>query len=142
MNLKAKVYVENQKKRVLEALNARLMRLKEKGLKDEMIQKDATIRKLRAQVRKADYRLTSIAAQEKRNQERAQAKLDREAAERAAQEAASIEAGKGEPEKKEKKAKKEKPEKQAKPEGKAEGKKEKKQQKEKPEKGAEKEEKG
>ena len=38
MNLRAKVYVENQKKRVLEALNARLERLKEKGLKEDLIQ--------------------------------------------------------------------------------------------------------
>jgi hypothetical protein len=142
MNLKAKVYVENQKKRVQEALNNRLTLLKEKGLKDSQIQKDATIRKLKAQLRKADYRLGSIAAQEKLNQARAQAKLDREAAKKAAKEAAPVETGKEEPEKKEKKAKKEKPEKQGKPEGKAEGKKEKKQPKEKPEKGPEPEGKG
>ena len=146
MNLKAKVYVENQKKKVREALNVRLARLKEKGLKEDIIQKDATVRKLRAQVRKADYRLASIAAQEKLNQERAQAKLEKQAAEKAAKEAPPIKAEKGEPEKKEKKAKKEKQgkqEKQAKPEGKEEGKKEKKEKKEKPEKpkkGPEKEE--
>jgi hypothetical protein len=140
MNLKAKVYVENQKKRVLEALNARLARLKEKGLKEDIIQKDATVRKLKAQLRKADHRLASIAAQEKLNQERVQAKLDRQAAEKAAKEAPQAEAEKVEPEKKEKKAKKEKKEKQAKPEGKAEGKKEKKEKQEKPKKAPEKEE--
>jgi hypothetical protein len=148
MNLKAKVYVENQKKRVQEALNVRLARLKEKGLKEDIIQKDATVRRLRAQVRKADYRLASIAAQEKLNQERAQAKLEKQAAEKAAKEAPQIEAEKGEPEKKEKKAKKEKQEKQAKPakpakpEGKGEGKKEKKEKQEKPKKGPEKEDGG
>jgi len=140
MNLKAKVYVENQKKRVLEALNARLARLKEKGLKEDIIQKDATVRKLKAQLRKADHRLASIAAQEKLNQERVQAKLDRQAAEKAAKEAPQAEAKKVEPEKKEKKAKKEKQEKQEKPEGKAEGKKEKKEKQEKPKKAPEKEE--
>ena len=140
MNLKAKVYVENQKKRVLEALNARLVRLKEKGLKEDIIQKDATVRKLKAQLRKADHRLASIAAQEKLNQERVQAKLDRQAAEKAAKEAPQAEAKKVEPEKKEKKAKKEKQEKQEKPEGKAEGKKEKKEKQEKPKKAPEKEE--
>jgi outer membrane biosynthesis protein TonB len=140
MNLKAKVYVENQKKRVQEALNARLERLKEKGLKEDLIQKDATVRKLKAQVRKADHRLASIAAQEKLNQERVQAKLDKQAAEKAAKEAPQPEAEKGEPEKKEKKAKKEKREKQAKPEGKVEEKKEKKEKPEKPKKAPEKEE--
>jgi hypothetical protein len=137
MNLKAKVYVESQKKRVQEALKARLARLKEKGLKEDIIQKDATVRKLKAQVRKADYRLASIGAQEKLNQERAQAKLDKLAAEKAAKEAPQLEAEKGAPEKKEKKAKKEK---QAKPEGKAEGKKEKKEKQDKPKKAPEKEE--
>jgi hypothetical protein len=140
MNLKAKVYVENQRKKVREALNVRLARLKEKGLKEDIIQKDATVRKLRAQVRKADYRLASIEAQEKLNQERAQAKLEKQAAEKAAKEAPPIKAEKGEPEKKEKKAKKEKQEKLAKPEGKGEGKKEKKEKQEKPKKGPEKEE--
>ncbi len=137
MNLKAKVYVENQKKRVQEALDVRLARLKEKGLKEDIIQKDATVRKLKAQVRKADYRLASIAAQEKLNEERAQAKMDKQAAEKAAKEAPPLEEEKGEPEKKEKKAKKEK---QAKPEGKGEAKKEKKEKQEKPRKGPEKEE--
>jgi len=163
MNLKAKVYVENQKKTVQEALNVHLARLKEKGLKEDIIQRDATIRKLKAQLRKADYRLASIAAQEKLNQERAQAKLEKQAAKKAAQEGPPIEAEKGEPGKKEKKAKKEKqgkqekqakpggkeegkkekkekPDKQAKPEGKEEGMKEKKEKPEKPKKGPEKEE--
>lgn len=135
MNLKAKVYVENQKKRIQGKLNARLVLLKEKGLKVDVIQKDAKIRQLKAQVRKMDYRLASIAAQEKLNQERAQAKIDKLAAEKAAKEAPKEEAAKKEPEKKEKKAKKEKGEKQPKPGGKAEGKpEEKKEKKEKPEK--------
>ena len=143
MNLKAKVYVENQKKRIEEKLKARLALLKEKGQKEDVIQKDAGVRQLKAQVRKMDYRLAAIAAQEKLNQDRAQAKIDRLAAEKAAKEAPPEEAEKKEPEKKEKKAKKEKPEKTpkaegkagAKPAGKAEGKpEEKKEKKEKPEK--------
>jgi hypothetical protein len=140
MNLKAKVYVENQKKKVQESLNARVARLKKKGLKEDMIQKDATVRKLKAQVRKADYRLASIAAQEKLNQERAQAKMDKLAAVKAAQEIPQPDAEKGAPEKKEKKAKKEKQDKQAKPEEKAAGKKEKKEKQDKPKKAPEKEE--
>jgi hypothetical protein len=122
MNLKAKVYVENQKKRIEEKLKARLALLKEKGQKEDVIQRDAGVRQLKAQVRKMDYRLAAIAAQEKLNRERAQAKMERLAAEKAAREAPQEEAPKKEPEKKEKKGKKEKAEKPPKAEGKAQGK--------------------
>jgi hypothetical protein len=133
MNLRAKVYVENQKKSIQEKLSARLAMLKEKGLKDGAIPRDATVRKLKALVRKMDRRLASIAAQEKLAQDRAQAKIDKVAAEKAAKEAPKAGAGKAEPEKKEKKGKKEKGEKQPKAEGKGEGKPEgKKEKKEKP----------
>ena len=139
MNLKAKIYVENQKKRIQEQLAARLARLKEKGLKDPVILRDATVRRLKALVRKMDSRLAAIAALEKITQERAQAKIDKAAAEKAAKEAPKAEPGKkGEGEKKEKKVKKEKGEKppkgEGKPEGKPEGKKEKKEAPAKPEK--------
>jgi len=133
MNLRAKVYVENQKKKTQEELSTRLARLKEEGAKDRDTQRDATVRKLKALVRKMDYRLASIAAQEKLSQERAQAKIDKLNAEKAAKEAPKAGAAKAEPEKKEKKAKKEKGEKQPKGEGKAEGKPEaKKEKKERP----------
>jgi hypothetical protein len=133
MNLRAKVYVENQKKKIQEELSTRLARLKEEGGKDRDIQRDATVRRLKALVRKMDYRLASIAAQEKLGQERAQAKIDKLNAEKAAKEAPKAGAAKAEPEKKEKKGKKEKGEKQPKGEGKAEGKPEaKKEKKEKP----------
>lgn len=127
MNLRAKIYVEKQKGNVQEKLNARLTLLKEKGLEDKLIQRDATLRQLKAQLRKANFRLARIAAQERLNQERAQAKIDKPALEKAAKEArkaakAALKtaARKAEPEKKEKKAKKEK---QAEPGGKAKGKK-------------------
>jgi hypothetical protein len=122
MNLRAKVYVENQKKSIQDKLSARLVLLKERGLKEDVIQRDAGVRQLKAQVRKMNYRLAAIAAQEKLNQDRTQAKIDKLAAEKAAKEAPKEEAPKKVPEKKEKKAKKEKGEKPPKPEGKAEGK--------------------
>jgi hypothetical protein len=122
MNLRAKVYVENQKKSIQDKLSARLVLLKERGLKEDVIQRDARVRQLKAQVRKMNYRLAAIAAQEKLNQDRTQAKIDKLAAEKAAKEAPKEEAPKKVPEKKEKKAKKEKGEKPPKPEGKAEGK--------------------
>ena len=122
MNLRAKVYVENQKKSIQDKLSARLVLLKERGLKEDVIQRDAGVRQLKAQVRKMNYRLAAIAAQEKLNQDRTQAKIDKLVAEKAAKEAPKEEAPKKVPEKKEKKAKKEKGEKPPKPEGKAEGK--------------------
>ena len=120
MNLKAKIYVENQKATAQEKLNARLTLLKEKGLEDRPIQRDTRLRQLKAQLAKANARLARIAAQEKLNQERAQAKIDKPAKEKAAKGSRKAEAAKAEPEKKEKKAKKKE---QAKPAGKAKDKK-------------------
>jgi len=74
MNLKAKIYVENQKKTTHGKLAARLAFLNEKGLGGGVIQRDSMIRKLRAEIRKANYRLACIAAQEKLNAERLAAK--------------------------------------------------------------------
>ncbi len=80
MNLKAKIYVENQKKTALEKLAARQAILNEKGLDDAAIQRDAVYKKITADIRKARYRLTAIAAQEAQNAERAKAKADKKAA--------------------------------------------------------------
>ena len=74
MNLKAKIHVENQKKTAHGKLAARLAFLNEKGLDGGAIQRDSMIRKLRAEFRKANYRLACIAAQEKLNAERLAAK--------------------------------------------------------------------
>ena len=74
MSLKAKIYVENQKKTGHGKLAARLAFLNEKGLGGGAIQRDSMIRKLRAEIRKANYRLACIAAQEKLNAERLAAK--------------------------------------------------------------------
>ena len=74
MSLKAKIYVENQKKTGHGKLAARLGFLNEKGLGGGAIQRDSMIRKLRAEIRKANYRLACIAAQEKLNAERLAAK--------------------------------------------------------------------
>ena len=74
MNLKAKIYVENQKKTANDKLAARLAFLNEKRLDGAAIQRDSMVRKLRAEIRKANYRLACIAAQEKLNAERLAAK--------------------------------------------------------------------
>jgi chromatin remodeling complex protein RSC6 len=113
MNLRARIYVENQKRNAQDKLESHLAMLKAKGLDSEAISQDATVRKLRGMIRKAIFRLASIAAQEKLNQERAQAKADKLAAEKAAREKPKEEeiaaAEMGKKEKKEKKEKREKP---------------------------------
>ncbi len=86
MNLRAKIYIESQKKKAQTQFTARLAFLKGRGLEQKAIQKDATLRKIKALIRKADFQLASIAAQEKLNQERLQAKLEKLAAEKAAKE--------------------------------------------------------
>ncbi|MBU0985919.1 MAG: hypothetical protein KKH68_01590 [Proteobacteria bacterium] len=80
MNLKQKIYAENKKKVVEGKLAVRLDFLKEKGLDSAAIQRDVVIRKMKAEIRKANYRLKSIAAQEKLNADKAQAKAEKSAA--------------------------------------------------------------
>ena len=116
MNLRAKIYVETQKKRAQANLDARRAFLREKGFNNDTIKKDVITRKMKAEVRKADFRLAAIDAQEKLNQARAQAKADKLATGKASEKEAREEV----PGKKEKKGKKEKSEKQAKSEGKKE----------------------
>jgi hypothetical protein len=120
MNLRAKVYIENQKKDAEAKLAARLTFLKEKGLSPEVIKKDATFRQIKAIVRKAETRLAAIRASEKLNQERAQAKAEKLAAKQAPQEKVPAEPVEEVPEKKPKKGKKEKAGKEVKPEKKKE----------------------
>jgi hypothetical protein len=74
MPLKAKIHVEDQKKTAHGKLAARLAFLNEKGLGGGEIQRDSMMRKLGAEIRKANYRLACIAAQEKLNAERLAAK--------------------------------------------------------------------
>ena len=114
MKVKSKIYVEEQKKDALAHLDARRASLKEKGLSEEAIRKDIMVRKLKADVRKADFRLTSIAAQVKLNEDRAKATADKLAAGKIPKEKGKKAAKKEEaPAKKEKKAKKAKAEKPA-----------------------------
>lgn len=108
MNLKARVYIESQKKEAQARLAARLEALKGKGLDAEAMQRDAALRKIKAEIRHSDFRLASIAAQVKQNQDLAQAKINRLAAEQTARE--TPQEAEPAPGKKEKKAKKAKPE--------------------------------
>jgi hypothetical protein len=109
--------LEASKKISQAKLDTRRVFLKEKGLSDEAIRKDVTIRKLRAEVRKSNFRMAAIAAQEEITRRVAKGKADKLAAAKAP---AVKESPKETPVKKEKKGKKERSEKQAKPEGKPE----------------------
>jgi hypothetical protein len=80
MSLKRKIYAENQKKVVEGKIAVRRGFLKEKGLDSAVIQRDVLIRKMKAEIRKANYRLASIAAQEKLNADKAQVKAEKLAA--------------------------------------------------------------
>lgn len=120
MNLKAKIYIEKQKKDGEAHLAARLALLQGKGMNPDAIQRDATLRRIKALIRKAETRLAAIRAQEKLNQERTQAKLAKLAAKQAAREAAATEAAEEAPAKRAKKAKKPPAPKEAKPEKKKE----------------------
>jgi hypothetical protein len=80
MDIKAKTNVENQKKSALKKLEAQRTYLKEKGTKTDEITKNTIVRKLKADLRKADFRLACIAAQEKQNLDLAQAKAEKLAA--------------------------------------------------------------
>jgi hypothetical protein len=104
MNLKQKIYAENQKNVVEGKIAVRRTFLKEKGLDSAAIQKDVLIRKMKAKIRQANYRLASIAAQEKLNAEKAQAKAEKLAAGKRTLKAAPAKTAKDVPGKKKSKA--------------------------------------
>jgi hypothetical protein len=68
-----KAYWENQ-------LNRRLSLLKEKGVEPEQIEKDLEVKRLKAEIRKTDSRLRTIAAKEKKVQDMAAAREKKAAA--------------------------------------------------------------
>jgi hypothetical protein len=93
-------------------LETRRIFLKEKGLSAEAIKKDVTIRKLKAEVRKSDYRMAAIAAHEEITRRVAKGKADKLAAAKAPKKESPEEI----PVKKEKKEKKGKKDRSAAPE--------------------------
>ena len=109
MNLKAKGYLESQKKVTGDKLAARISSLKEKGLDDAAIQRDSLIKNMKAGIRKANYRLSCIAAQEKLNADKAQTKAEKLAAKKNAPDKPPAKTTKRAPGKKQKKEKKKAP---------------------------------
>jgi len=108
MNLKQKIYAENKKNVIQGRIAARRAFLKEKGLDSAAIQKDVLIRKMKAEIRQANYRLACIAAQKKLNADKAQAKAEKLAAGKNARKAAPVKTAKDVRGKKKSKDKKDK----------------------------------
>ena len=109
MNLKAKGYLESQKKVTGDKLATRMSFLKEKDLDTVAIKRDSLIKKMKADIRKANYRLACIAAQEKLNADKVQTKAEKLAAKKNAPDKPPAKIAKGAPAKKEKKEKKKAP---------------------------------
>jgi len=106
MNLKAKGHLENQKLAANEKLAARVAALKSKGMQEAVIQRDTLIKKMKADIRKINYRLSAIAAQEKLNADKIKTKAEKLAARKEAREKPKEKKAREVPAKKEKKSKK------------------------------------
>ena len=91
MNPKSRVHLENQKQTAVTALAARVARLREDDFDDRAIERNVTVRQLRAAIRQATARLARITAIETENVARVQAKADRSAAKKKAREKGSAE---------------------------------------------------
>ncbi|MDA8142226.1 MAG: hypothetical protein M0036_26570 [Desulfobacteraceae bacterium] len=113
MNLKAKAYEEQHQQVAQAALAARIALLESKGIAAKIIEKDSQVKKLKADVRKAKHRLMQVAAQEKLQAQKKEAKAAKIEAEKAAKQPAQAPKAKKEkeeakPAKKEKKPKQKK----------------------------------
>lgn len=80
MNLKAKAYVENHKKTAQDKLAALKSALETKGQEPAATEKAPQVKKLKADIRKANMRLAAIAAQEKLQADKKNAKAEKAAA--------------------------------------------------------------
>ena len=109
MNLKAKGHLESQKKISGDKLATRMSSLKEKGLDAVAIKRDSLIKRMKADIRKANYRLACITAQEKLNADKVKTKTGKIAAKKNAPDKPPAKIAKGDSEKKEKKEKKKAP---------------------------------
>ena len=63
MNLKAKAYVESQKTTAQKNLSTRQAALEAKGMNAKDVEKDPQIKKLKADIRKANQRLVALLAE-------------------------------------------------------------------------------
>ena len=103
MNLNSKRYLESQKKDTADKLAVRRAVLKEKGLDAVAIKRDNVIKKMKADIRKADYRLACIAVQEKLSADKVKTKAEKLAAKKNAPDKPPVKIAKEASAKKEKK---------------------------------------
>jgi hypothetical protein len=75
--LNKKPFIENQQNLAAGKLAARLEFLKTKGMPDERIQKDPTVKHFRAEIRKARYQLADIAKLESQIAQQAEIKAQK-----------------------------------------------------------------
>jgi hypothetical protein len=97
MGLKRKQIVMRQKATFEQELKDRLSLLSGKGVKSPQVDKDALVKKLKADIKASNRRLRRIAENEKRTEEMAKIKAERAAAPKKEQEGAKIEKPKGAP---------------------------------------------
>jgi hypothetical protein len=109
MSLKSKAVLEKGKEVTEKKLADRLSFLKGKGWEEVAIKRDIVIKKLKGQIRKADYRLSTIASLEKLIADKARAKAEKLAAKKAVIEEPPAKKAKGASAKKEKREKKPQP---------------------------------
>ena len=108
--LNRKAMIEEQKERAEQKLAARLELLKTGGTDAARIEKDTTIRKIRAQIREAKHRIAGIDAMENLTAQKAEARTKKEAAAKAPrQEAKKAKSAAPKKPKKEKRAVQEEP---------------------------------
>lgn len=82
MNLRAKPYEQTHKQSAQDQFAARKSTLEAKGLTPKDIQRDARIKKLSADIRKANRRLNAIASQEQLQETKKTAKAEKIAAQK------------------------------------------------------------
>lgn len=82
MNLKAKAYILEEKTAAQQKLADRVALLESKGEQAVAVTRDTIVKKLKADVRKANRRLAAVAAREQLIAGKAQAKTEKAAAEK------------------------------------------------------------
>lgn len=77
MTLHKKPHIENKKEASLKKLSLRLEALKTQGLDEKTIQKDPTVRQIKAAIRQARHQMTRIAEIEALDRKKAEAREEK-----------------------------------------------------------------
>jgi len=85
MTLHKKPYIENKKEASVKKLSLRLEALKTQGLDEKTIQKDTTVRQIKAAIRQARHQMARIAEIEALDRKKAEAREEKRNAPKEAQ---------------------------------------------------------